>query len=143
MGELRWQTLPFTIQYSHIAAVRIICLAATTPVTSITYLLVATSWYIGIVPGRNPRRSLDVQFLGLNFDVATAWLVGGILQGSNLGSNHLQIRRWCRPNLHFIHRYCNIKKSEEIKIITGTIDTRNGRTFLGFHGCLWSLGQQP
>ena len=75
---------------------------------AVDYLFVAAFGSIGVVFGGYSWRHIKFQLLGLDFDVATTWLVGGIVQWSDFRSYLSQV--WWRSisNLDFVHWHCGV-----------------------------------
>lgn len=68
-----------------------------------TYLLLASLGHVFIILGLDARTRLDVDLLGLNFDIAAAGLVGGIVQRTDFRAYRLQIGRRRMSHLHLVH----------------------------------------
>lgn len=69
------------------------------------YLFVAALRCVFVVFSLNSGGCLDVQLLGFDFHIAAAWLVRGILQGTNFRTNRFQIWRRHVSHLDLVHWY--------------------------------------
>lgn len=68
-----------------------------------SYLLLASLGHIFIILGLDARTCLDVDLLGLDFDIAATGLIGGIVQRTDFRAYRLQIGRRRMSHLHLVH----------------------------------------